>query len=159
MNTGIASLAAVLTIGLGAAAMAQDQVKLFKVIIPKYDVTIGVTTTELKGFGTGADLDNLAHHLTADGQMTVWQYAVRHGKDGSLEMAPLRRVAIFQERHAADRALQHDPTGHRAGQVTPVVGQFLLPIQISRQDKPSDRQRNCTCVWHQSARPWTWSHN
>ena len=67
--------------------MAQDQVKLFKVISPKDDVTIGLTTTELKGFGTAADLDNLAHHLAADGQMTVWQYAVLHGKDGSLEIS------------------------------------------------------------------------
>jgi hypothetical protein len=96
MNTRIASLAAFLTVGLGAAAMAQDQVKLFKAIGPKDDVTIGLTATELKGFGAAADLDNLAHRLAADGQMTVWQYAVRHGKDGSLEMAPLRRVAIFK---------------------------------------------------------------
>jgi hypothetical protein len=96
MNTRIAGLAAVLIIGLGAAAMAQDQVKLFKAIGPKDDVTIGLTTTELKGLGTAADLDTLARHLAADGQMTVWQYAVRHGKDGRLEMAPLRRVAIFK---------------------------------------------------------------
>ena len=75
--------------------MAKDQVKLFKVISAKDDLTIGLTKTELKGFGTGAYLDNLAHHLAADGQRTVWQYVVRHGKDGSLEMAPLRRVAIF----------------------------------------------------------------
>ena len=87
MNTRIASLAAFLIIGLGAAAMAQDQVKLFKVISPKDDVTIGLSTTELKGLGTGADLGNLAHHLAADGQMTVWQYAVLHGKDGSLEIS------------------------------------------------------------------------
>jgi hypothetical protein len=70
MNLRIASLVALLTLGTGASAMAEDQVKLFKVISPKDDLTIGLTRT-------------------------VRQYAVRHGKDGSLGMAPLRRVAIF----------------------------------------------------------------
>ena len=96
MKIRMAGLALFLTAGFGVGAMAQDQVKLFKVVSPKDDVTIGLTTTELKSFGSASDLDNLARHLAADGQMTVWQYAVRHAQSGNLEQAPLRRIAIFK---------------------------------------------------------------
>ncbi len=96
MNIRIACLATLLTAGFGVAAMAQDQVKLFKIVSPKDEVTIGLTTTELHSFGTASDLDNLARHLAADGQMTVWQYAVGRDASGNLQQAPLRRIAVFK---------------------------------------------------------------
>jgi hypothetical protein len=96
MFTRIACLAAFLVAGLGTNAMAEDQIKLFRVISPKDDVTIGVTATELQGLAGGSDVEKLARHLVADGQMTVWQYAVRHAKDGSLEQGPLRQVSILK---------------------------------------------------------------
>ena len=88
---------AVLCFAFGAAsAMAEDAVKLFKLITPKDEVVIGLTAAELRAFGSGAELDNLAKHLAAEGQMTVWQYAVRKDQSGNLQQAPLRRVAIFK---------------------------------------------------------------
>ncbi len=96
MNVRVFCLAVLLTLGFGAAAMAQDQVKLFKIVTPKDEVTIGLTTTELKSFGSAPDLDNLARHLAADGQMTVWQYAVGRDASGNLQQAPLRRIAVFK---------------------------------------------------------------
>ena len=57
---------------------------------------IGLTSEELRAFGSAPDLDNLARHLAADGQITVWQYAVKHDPSGNLQQAPLRRIAIFK---------------------------------------------------------------
>jgi len=85
-----------MVLGLPVKAMAEDQVKLFKFITPKDDVVVGLTTTELQAFGSGPDLDKLAKHLAADGQMTLWQFAVRRDQSGTLQEAPLRRIAVFK---------------------------------------------------------------
>jgi hypothetical protein len=82
--------------GPSIAAMAQDQVKLFKIITQKDEVLIGLTATELQGLGSGPELDNLARHLAADGQMTVWQYAAHKDASGNLQEAPLKRIAVFK---------------------------------------------------------------
>lgn len=83
-------------VGQTRLAMAEDQVKLFKIVSPKDDVVIGLTATELAGLGSGPELDNLARHLAADGQMTVWQYAVHKDQSGNLQEVPLRRIALFK---------------------------------------------------------------
>jgi hypothetical protein len=92
------TLAVVFLLGLTRIipAMAEDQVRLFKIVSPKDDVVVGVTAAELSKLGTGPELDNLARHLAQDGQMTVWQYAVRKDQSGSLQEAPLRRIAVFK---------------------------------------------------------------
>ena len=78
------------------SVMAQDQVKLFKFVSPKDDVVVGITTEELKKYGTGPELDVLARHLVEAGQMTIWQYAVRKDAGGNLQQAPLKRIAVFK---------------------------------------------------------------
>lgn len=88
--------ATVLAVGFLAPVMAQEQVRLFKIISPKDEVVIGLTTEELRLFGASSDLDGLARHLASAGQMTVWQYAVRKDQGGNLQQAPLRRIAIFR---------------------------------------------------------------
>ncbi len=94
------ALAAALCLALGVALPAlaadADAVKLFKLITPKDEIVIGLTGEELRSFGPTADLDNFAQHLGTAGEMTVWQYAVKHGTDGALQQAPLKRVAIFK---------------------------------------------------------------
>ncbi len=88
--------------GLGLAvsvigtAGAQVQIKLFKVITRKDDITIGVTAAELAAMGAGEDVKVLAQHLVTAGQITVWQYAVGRDASGGLQMNPLRRVAILK---------------------------------------------------------------
>jgi len=79
-----------------APASAEDQVRLFKIVSPKDEIVIGLTTEELRSFGPLPDLDNLARHLATAGEMTVWQYAVRKDQAGTLQQAPLRRIAIFR---------------------------------------------------------------
>jgi hypothetical protein len=87
---------ALLMLGPIAAARAQDQVKLFKIITPKDDVVVGVTAEELAKFGSGPDLDRLARQLSESGQMTIWQYAVHKNTNGDLQEVPLKRIAVFK---------------------------------------------------------------
>lgn len=87
---------ALLIAAQAVSAVAQDTVKLFKIITPKDEVVIGLTGDELRALGPGPELDNLAKHLVSDGQMTVWRYAVRKDPSGNLQQAPLQRIAIFK---------------------------------------------------------------
>ncbi len=73
---------------LASVAFAQGAPTLFKIVTAKDEVVIGVA---------GIDLDTLAKRLVADGQITVWQYAVHHGANGDLEQGPLRRIAILRQ--------------------------------------------------------------
>jgi len=92
----ILGLALPVVLGFAATARAQDAVKLFKVITAKDEITIGVTASELKAMGAGEDVKVLAQKVVADGQITVWQYAVGRDAAGALQMNPLKRVAILK---------------------------------------------------------------
>jgi hypothetical protein len=95
----VMALAIALTLSLvaGGDAIAQQKTpKLFKIITAKDEVVVGLADDELRSFGAKPDLDNLAEHLAAAGQMTVWQFAIKKDADGALVQAPLRRVAIFK---------------------------------------------------------------
>ncbi len=95
MVAGVGMLLA--TLGSGTAA-AQDGagIKLFKMVTAKDEVVIGIGDQELRSFGARPDVDNLAEHLVAAGQITAWQYAVKKAADGSLVQAPLKRVAVLK---------------------------------------------------------------
>jgi hypothetical protein len=90
------AVALTLMVAVAMPAQAQSAVKLFKMITAKDDIVIGLTDEELRSFGPRADLENLADRLASAGQLTVWQYAVTRGADGSLVQGPLRRVAVFK---------------------------------------------------------------
>lgn len=77
-------------------AQAAVDYHLFKVISAKDDIIIGLSQSEAEVLGRGPVLDNLAQRLADHGQITVWQFAPRHGADGKLELAGLRRVAIMK---------------------------------------------------------------
>jgi len=89
------ALAALAIGAMGTAAHASDTTKLFKVVSARDEIVVGVSEAELRAYGIGPDLDNLANRLVAAGQMSLWQYAVSRGPDGDLRQAPLRRVALF----------------------------------------------------------------
>lgn len=83
-------------LAVARVASAQERVKLFKVIGAKDEVTIGLTEGELRAMGTGEDVQILARRLVADGQFTVWQYAVTRDASGGLQQGPLRHIAILR---------------------------------------------------------------
>jgi hypothetical protein len=89
-----ATVVAVMACATGGAALAQQPaVQLFKVITAKDEVEIGLPADEVSALG---GLDGLAKKIAADGQITVWQYAVHKNASGDLEHAPLKKVAIFK---------------------------------------------------------------
>ena len=67
---------------------------LFKVITDKDEIVIGLNDAELKVLG-GKDAGVVARALADRGQLTVWQYAVKHGPDGQLQQAPFRQIGLM----------------------------------------------------------------
>ena len=80
---------------VASAAWAQDKpTTLFKVITVKDEIVVGLNAAELGEIG-GQDAGAVAKALAAKGELTVWQYAVRHAPNGELEQAPLRKVGLL----------------------------------------------------------------
>jgi hypothetical protein len=78
-----------------SVAWAQDKATtLFKVVTVKDEIVIGLNAEELAGIG-GQDAGAVARALAAKGELTVWQYAVRHAPNGELEQAPLRKIGLL----------------------------------------------------------------
>jgi hypothetical protein len=78
-----------------SAAWAQDKATtLFKVITVKDEIVIGLNPEELGAIG-GQDAGAVAKALATKGELTVWQYAVRHAPSGELEQAPLRKIGLL----------------------------------------------------------------
>ncbi|MBV8751561.1 MAG: hypothetical protein JO328_01730 [Hyphomicrobiales bacterium] len=78
-----------------SAAWAQDKATtLFKVITVKDEIVVGLNAAELGAIG-GQDAGAVAKALAAKGELTVWQYTVRHAPTGELEQAPLRKIGLL----------------------------------------------------------------
>lgn len=101
-NTTRISIAAALLASLlipgTAAPLAQTAAspQLFRIVGPRDEVTIGVTTAELDAMGAGPAVDRLARTLVANGHVTAWQYVVGRGPDGATRYNPARRIAILR---------------------------------------------------------------
>jgi hypothetical protein len=67
---------------------------LFKIITVKDEIVIGLNAAELGQIG-GQDAGAVAKALAAKGEMTAWQYAVKHGANGDLQQAPLRQIGLL----------------------------------------------------------------
>src|SRR5262249_6831606 len=67
---------------------------LFKIITVKDEIVIGLSADELAAMG-GKDAGAVARSLASKGELTVWQYAVRHGPKGEMQQAPLRKVGLL----------------------------------------------------------------
>ena len=80
---------------VASAAFAQNKTTtLFKIITVKDEIVIGLNAAELGAIG-GQDAGAVAKALAAKGELTAWQYAVRHAPSGELEQAPLRKVGLL----------------------------------------------------------------
>ncbi len=93
--------AGTLALNIGAATQALGQaqipVSLFKVITVKDEVLIGLNVQELQALGgpEKAPAGIIASALAGRKELTVWQYAVRHGANGALEVAPLHPIGLL----------------------------------------------------------------
>lgn len=81
---------------IGTAAAQAPAVKLFKIIGPRDEVTIGLTEAELAALGSGPEVERIARALVANGQLTAWQYSVGRAPDGSTRFATTRRIAVMR---------------------------------------------------------------
>jgi hypothetical protein len=89
------SALAITLVTAASVAWAQDKTTtLFKVVTVKDEIVIGLNAEELGGLG-GQDAGAVAKALAAKGELTVWQYAVRHAASGELEQAPLRKIGLL----------------------------------------------------------------
>lgn len=87
-------LSAALLLTAFDSARAQETPKLFKVVTVRDEIVVGLAPRDVVPLG-GSDVSHLGSALKFDGQLTAWQYAVRVGKDGEMEQAPLRKVTIL----------------------------------------------------------------
>ncbi len=86
---------AIALVTVASAAWAEDKpTALFKIITVKDEIVIGLNPEELSGLG-GQDAGAVAKALAAKGELSAWQYAVRHAPSGELEQAPLRKVGLL----------------------------------------------------------------
>jgi hypothetical protein len=88
------ALAMLLTAAQPAFSEEKGMTKLFKIITIKDEIVIGLNEAELGQIG-GNDAGAIAKALAAKGQLTAWQYAVKHGANGDLQQAPLRQVGLI----------------------------------------------------------------
>jgi hypothetical protein len=89
------ALAMLLTAAAQPAFSEENRMtKLFKIITVKDEIVIGLNEAELGQIG-GNDAGAVAKALAAKGEMTAWQYAVKHGANGDLQQAPLRQVGLL----------------------------------------------------------------
>jgi hypothetical protein len=90
----LSAVAALTALGVVMSAAAAE-VQLFKIVTPKDEMFVGLTSDDIAHLGSGAAVELLSKKIAADGQMTIWQYAVKHDKDGSLVFGPLAKVSVF----------------------------------------------------------------
>ena len=77
-----------------STGFAQDNTALFKIVTVKDEVVVALSAEEIKKLG-GNDVTHIGQALKSQGELTLWQYAVRKGKDGELEQAPRQRVSLL----------------------------------------------------------------
>lgn len=95
-------------------AFAVNKVTLFKVVTLKDEIVIGLTKAEL-AYMHGKSAEAVTKVLNDIGELQVWQYEERAGKNGAAEEAPVRKIAITA-----------DPATHIEPYATP-----LKVVQIS----------------------------
>lgn len=92
LGLGLAGL--ILECFLSHPAFATDKVSLFKVVTTKDEIIIGLSDDELSKID-GRDAGGIAKRLSSEGNMAVWQYAVRKAEAGALEQAPVRKIGLL----------------------------------------------------------------
>lgn len=89
------ALLPVFLMGRQVRAQAAAPILLFKVVSPRDEVIVGIEAAQL-GAGATPPVQRLAAMLAEKGQLTLWQYASKHGEGGALVQAPLRQIAVFK---------------------------------------------------------------
>ncbi|WP_275785297.1 hypothetical protein [Pararhizobium gei] len=81
---------------ISSSTFAGEKPSLFKIITIKDEVVVGLAPSDVDKL-KGSDAEAIGKALAENGQVSLWQFAVRKGKDGELEQAPLHRVSILSQ--------------------------------------------------------------
>jgi hypothetical protein len=73
------------------------EIRLFRVMTIREDLVMGLTPSEIAAMGAGPDVDVLARHIVAAGQLTGWRYVVGRAPDGGTRLAARDRVAVLRQ--------------------------------------------------------------
>lgn len=84
--------AAVATAVVGPAIAAEQSQKLFSIVTVKDHIVVGLTRDDS---AMATDVGEIGKALRSRGSMSFWRYAVRKGKDGELEQAPLSKISVL----------------------------------------------------------------
>ncbi|MGB5903878.1 MAG: hypothetical protein WBH00_13600 [Xanthobacteraceae bacterium] len=86
-------LAAVAVIAVAGPVIAAEQPqKLFSIVTVKDQIVVGLTRDD---GAMATDVGEIGKALRRRGSMSFWRYAVRKGKDGELEHAPLAKISVL----------------------------------------------------------------
>jgi hypothetical protein len=85
-----AGIAVACCLSIASPAFAET---LFRIITVKDEIVVGLNDKELAELGS--DAGALARSIAGRGSVSLWQYAVRQGKDGQRLMAPLQKVGLL----------------------------------------------------------------
>lgn len=84
--------AAAATAVVRPAIAAEQPQKLFSIVTVKDQIVVGLTRDD---GAMAADVGEIGKALRSRGSMSFWRYAVRKGKDGELEQAPLSKISVL----------------------------------------------------------------
>jgi hypothetical protein len=80
-----------------AAAQGTPPVQLYRLVLARGEVIIGLTPRELAGLGSGPEVERIARRIAEQGQLTAWRYTVARAPDGSTRLATRERVAVMRQ--------------------------------------------------------------
>jgi hypothetical protein len=83
-----------LSMTLSNAVAADAKTSLFKIVTFKDEIIVGLSKADVESL-KGENVTAIGRALRNDGELTVWQFAIRKNKDGELEQAPLQRVSLI----------------------------------------------------------------
>lgn len=80
------------TVVVSPTIAAEQPQKLFSIVTVKDQIVVGLTRDD---GAMAADVGEIGKALRSRGSMNFWRYAVRKGKDGELEQAPLAKISVL----------------------------------------------------------------
>jgi hypothetical protein len=80
-----------------AAAQGEPAVRLFRLVLQRGEVVIGLTPAALDALGSGPEVERIARRIAAEGQVTAWRYTVTRAPDGGTRLATGERVAVMRQ--------------------------------------------------------------
>jgi hypothetical protein len=83
--------------GGGNPGGTRAEVRLFRVMTMREDLVLGLMPSEIAALGSGPEVDVLARHIVAAGQLSGWRYVVGRAPDGGTRLAARDRVAVLRQ--------------------------------------------------------------